>query len=663
MQATLLSIAIALILALVTALVGPHFVDWNKYRAEFETQASRMTGLNVRVAGPIDAKLLPTPSLSLSRIDIARGADEAGSLRARRLSIEFSLGSLVRGEFKATDVILEGAEIAIALDRNGRLDWPAPSVGFDPEAISIERLDIRDSRVLLADAASGYGMVLDKLDFKGELRTLSGPVKGQGSFYADGQHYPYRVAASRVGDDRLRVRLNIDPIDRPLTADAEGFLSVENGAPRFAGSVTLARPLTRAPAGSQGEVLEPWRLTGKIDGNSTRAVVEQIEFQYGPDERPIRMRGDARINFGAAPRFTGVLSSPQIDLDRILALPEAQRRRPLAAIKAFADYFAGSQRLPIPVSLGVSVESLTLAGATLQRFSGDFVSEANGWDIEKLELRAPGLSHVAMSGGLGVVDGISFAGQMRLVSKDPRTLIAWLTDRPEDQITAAASLGVDGDFKLSSEEIAVDRLKASLDRMSVEGRLAYCVGHEPAAPAHRSGGEFARYRSRPRPGPDAGVVRRNACSRCPAKACCRRRIDRATLAGVEARRADVNMRFDAKGLNIERLAIGDFGGVSVAVSGNIDTSAQAPRGSMKLDLDARRVDGVAALLERLSPQVAAELRRNAARVAPAKLTASLEVGAGTASAARNRTGASRSTAAPAPCASACTATSTRTAKT
>ena len=37
-------------------------------RAEFERQASRMTGLQVRVAGPIDARLLPTPSLNLSRI-------------------------------------------------------------------------------------------------------------------------------------------------------------------------------------------------------------------------------------------------------------------------------------------------------------------------------------------------------------------------------------------------------------------------------------------------------------------------------------------------------------------------------------------------------------------------------------------------------------------
>ena len=53
MQTTLLGIAIAIILALVAALVGPHFVDWDQYRGEFEARASSLTGLKVRIAGPI----------------------------------------------------------------------------------------------------------------------------------------------------------------------------------------------------------------------------------------------------------------------------------------------------------------------------------------------------------------------------------------------------------------------------------------------------------------------------------------------------------------------------------------------------------------------------------------------------------------------------------
>ena len=35
-QTTLLGVAIAIILALVTALVGPLFVDWGRYRDTFE---------------------------------------------------------------------------------------------------------------------------------------------------------------------------------------------------------------------------------------------------------------------------------------------------------------------------------------------------------------------------------------------------------------------------------------------------------------------------------------------------------------------------------------------------------------------------------------------------------------------------------------------------
>ena len=51
MQTTLLGFAIAIILALVAALVGPFFVDWGSYRGEFETRASRLTGLDFHVTG------------------------------------------------------------------------------------------------------------------------------------------------------------------------------------------------------------------------------------------------------------------------------------------------------------------------------------------------------------------------------------------------------------------------------------------------------------------------------------------------------------------------------------------------------------------------------------------------------------------------------------
>src|SRR5262249_15166537 len=144
-QTTLLGVAIAIILALVTALVGPLFIDWNSYRGEFETRAGRLTGLEFRVTGAIDARLLPTPTVVLEDIEFGR-PEEGSKVRARLLRIEFALGALARGEWRIADARLEGPELSAGLDGSGRLAWPVPKLGFDLEAVSIARLHIQEGR-------------------------------------------------------------------------------------------------------------------------------------------------------------------------------------------------------------------------------------------------------------------------------------------------------------------------------------------------------------------------------------------------------------------------------------------------------------------------------------------------------------------------------------
>src|SRR6476469_338458 len=102
-QTTLLGLAIAFIIALVAALIGPYFIDWNQFRPQFETEATRVVGAPVRVAGALDARLLPTPSLRLRTV-VVGGANDLGKVRADKLDVEFSLGSLMRGEWRATEL-------------------------------------------------------------------------------------------------------------------------------------------------------------------------------------------------------------------------------------------------------------------------------------------------------------------------------------------------------------------------------------------------------------------------------------------------------------------------------------------------------------------------------------------------------------------------------
>ena len=174
MQTTLLGLAIAVILALVAALVGPLLIDWGGYRSMFETQAGHLIGVDVRVTGAIEARLLPSPRLVLHDIAIGKGDDKVD---ARALGIEFALAPLMRGQWHAAELHLTGATLRLGLDATGRVQAPNIPINFSPDALSIDRLSIEDARIALADAANGGAIVLDKVWFNGEARSLLGPVQ------------------------------------------------------------------------------------------------------------------------------------------------------------------------------------------------------------------------------------------------------------------------------------------------------------------------------------------------------------------------------------------------------------------------------------------------------------------------------------------------------
>ena len=91
MQATLLGLAIAFIIALLAALIGPYYVDWNQFRPQFEAEATRIIGVPLR-AGALDARLLPAPTLRLRSVTFG-GNNDLGRLRADKLDVELRLNS------------------------------------------------------------------------------------------------------------------------------------------------------------------------------------------------------------------------------------------------------------------------------------------------------------------------------------------------------------------------------------------------------------------------------------------------------------------------------------------------------------------------------------------------------------------------------------------
>ena len=622
MQSTLLGLAVALIVALVAALVGPLFIDWGRWRGSFEAEATRLVGMPVRVSGRIDARLLPAPSLQLNGIEIGEAGHEP-RLRARSLGVQFALGSLMRGEWRAGELQIDAPQVTLGVDADGRIEVPPVSIGFDPDKLSFDRIEIDNGRADLVDAASGTRAVLDRLWFKGDMRSLLGPVRGEGAFVAAGELYGYHVAGGRA-DGGMRLRLSLDRSDRPLSIETDGTLWVEGSRPRYEGTLTLAGPAGLALANGATIAKDPWRVTSRVKATPAGALFEQVDLQYGPDERALRLAGTADFTFGANPGLSAVLSARQVDLDRALLLPDAAQPTPIVLLRRMTDTLAQFGGPPVPVKIGIGIDTATLGGAALIALRGDMHAEAAGWSIDNIEFRAPGATQVHASGLLTLArDAPEFAGPASIDSADPKALIAWLEGRPGARRATIGALSARGEVTLGATRLAVAQLKADFDGKSIEGGFAYAFASD-RQPARLDASFKAAQIDLDGALAFANNARAGTTFALPREIALKLDFDRATFAGVEAKGAHADLRFDAKGLDIERLAIADFGGAVVKASGHIDT-APSWRGSVTFGLQAQQLTGVAALAAKFAPGAADLLQTMARRAATADLTATLDV--------------------------------------
>jgi large subunit ribosomal protein L24 len=623
-QTTLLGVAVAIILALVAALVGPLFVDWGRWRATFEAEATRLVGMPVHVSGRIDARLLPTPSLLLNGIEIGPAGGEP-KLKARSLDVEFALGSLMRGEWRANELHIDGPEVTLGVGADGHVDAPHVSIGFDPDALSFDRVAIDDGRVVLVHAGSNSRLELDRVSFKGDVRSLKGPFKGEGGFVSSGQSYGYRISGGRRDDDGgMRLRLALDPADRPLTIESDGVLALDRDHPHYEGNLVLTRPAGFALPSGGTVASDPWRASSRIKMTSAGALLEDVEFKYGPEERALTLAGTAEIKFSASPRLEGVLSARLIDLDRAVP-PDSGERTPIALLRRMGDGLAGFARPPIPVQLGVGVDTVTLGGKSLLQVRGDLVAESGAWSLDSLELRAPGATQLRASGRLTLASGAAgFVGPASVDSADPKALIAWLEGREDSNRAGLGALRARGDVTIGADQFAVDRLTAEFDRKSLDGRLAYAFANDEH-PARLDAALSAAQIDVDGALAFAGNALAGTGIERPREVALKLDFGRASYAGVEAKGVAANLKFDSSGLAIERLAIADFGGAMIDGSGRIDTTSVLPHGSIALSVDAQRLAGVTALATRFWPAAGDLLTRLSQRAPSAKLAAKLDV--------------------------------------
>ena len=632
MQTTLLGLAIAFIIALVAALIGPYFVDWNQFRPQFEAEATQAIGAPVRVAGELDARLLPSPSLRLRSV-VVGGANDLGKVRADKLDVEFSLGSLMRGEWRATELTINGMALDLGLDPQGRIDWPASTGKFGLGALSIDRLNLT-GRAALHDALSRSTLELNDIVFSGDVRALAGSVRGDGSFRLKDVRYPFRVSSGQSADGNgTRIHLNLDPGTRPLSAELDGVLSFDARAPRFEGSIALAAAPRPKPKVSAEPTQPPWRIAARVKADHAAAKLEQIEVNYGAEDRALKLAGTGDVRFGASPLLRATLSARQLDADKFAARENVKDSaakdsaakdagaEPARVLPAWRALIAAAPELPIPAQIELGAEQIMMGGRPLQNFAAEVRTDTRSWTIDRLDVRAPGSTRLSLSGSNAQAGPSGhFKGALSLESADPDALVMWLQGRNELTYRSQKPLRLGGNVDIGIDRLAIDGIRCEIDGGIIEGRIAVSRDGQGAGSleaemkADRLDLESASAFARAILGPQG---------EWPERAQVALDISHAVLAGRELKPLIANFGYGPKSIALDQLKIGVASGVTVEAFGAFDRASAT--GKLALNSSAASLPQFAGLIAPVAPSLAARLNSMASIAGPARVNLMLAV--------------------------------------
>ena len=609
-------------LALTAALVVPPFFQWDKFRTDFEVEASRILGREVTVNGDVSARLLPFPSIRFDDVHVAGPRPGEPAMTVESFSMDAELPPLMRGELLIFDMRLVRPRVNIAIAQDGTVDWALrPSTPIAPAQVRLEKLTVTEGRVTIRHAAAGRSHELTEVNADISAGSLNGPWHIDGSARLDGMVTRLAVSTGTAGEDgRMRVRIVADPERYAFGLETDGDAALEAGRLVYDGAFRLtAREATRL-RGSDGETFAladqagrqeakappAYRVRGKFRLDHLGVEVPEFRFETGPLADPYTADGKASISLGGDPRFAIEADGAQI---RFGDEGSGAESGGMALAQRLADLREALLDLPKPVipgTIDVNLPAIVAGDTTIRdvRLSSEPVE--GGWSIRTLSATLPGRATLEASGELATGDeDFGFDGRMVLAVNQPSGFAAWLSKDVDGPIRRLARAGFSADVELSARRQVFEGLELVLGDAAFKGRM---VSEQPADARPSMKLDLAGGRL------DVEGLAAFA-SLFVSDAGATRWVDHdldlkvkagpVSVAGVTADSVDTQLRLQGGELEIDRLAIGGLEGAAVSATGTVKGIGEAPSGSLDATLLAEDLAPLAALLAQRFPGNAA----------------------------------------------------------
>ncbi|MBL8584832.1 MAG: AsmA family protein, partial [Rhizobiaceae bacterium] len=463
-----------IVLALCVALIGPYFIDWTSYRADFEREASAVLGRKVTVEGTASARLLPFPSVTFTDV-VVGGTSGQPAMTVETFSMDAELAPFLRGEVLIFDMRLVRPKARIEVKADGSVDWLVrPSTPFDPRQISLEKATITDGSVEIDHAGSGRTHSFTEINGTVSARTFAGPWRADGTLRFDG--LPAKVSASTGALEEsgaMRLRTTVKPDHHPLVIETDGNIQLKDGAPTYAGSFRV-NELAQQPADGterKPEAASGTRVAGQFTLAHERLSVDEFRFETGPTDDPYTAEGTAAIEFIGAPRFSVSMKGAQVRFDEATAGKAGAGLTLGARIEALEKVLASLPRPSMPGTITVDLPAVVAGDTTVRDVSFSAEPSAAGWTLNAFTATLPGRTKLEANGELALGDTFGFKGSLLVAVAQPSGFAAWVAREVDDAIRRLPAAGFSAKVDVSRERQHFSDLELVLGDARFTGEL------------------------------------------------------------------------------------------------------------------------------------------------------------------------------------------------
>lgn len=581
------------------ALVGPYFVDWTSYRADFEREASAILGRKVTVQGSATARLLPFPSVTFSDVAVAGGPDGGPAMTVETFSMDAELAPFMSGSVHIFDMRLVRPKAYITIDETGAVDWTVrPSAPFDAAHISLEKLTVTEGQIVVHRAAGGRDHLLSEINTQVSARSLAGPWRIDGTLRLDGARANLQLSTGKLDEQgALKVRMKVDPVVYPLVVETDGDVSIKDGMALYAGTFKVdARSVSkddlRGIGGATFKLKEtvdpktppPYRLNGRFALDHKQLDVAEFRFETGSLEDPYTADGKALVDLGADPRFSIEATGAQVRFDESIGAG-ASAETPSGL--TFRDRVAALQSvlvdLPkpaIPGSINVNLPAIVAGDTTFRDVRMSAEPAEGGWQVNDLSATLPGRATLEADGLLSTDTELGFKGALLLAVAQPSGFAAWLARDVDDAIRRLPAAGFKATVELTQSRQSFSDLELILGRAKFNGSIdaKQPADTRPLMQLALQGGALdvdglAAFASLFVS--DSGINRA-----ADQDLDLTLKAGPVALSGLDAETVDTALRIRGGQLEIDRLTINGLAGASISATASLREFTTAPTGSL-----------------------------------------------------------------------------------